>query len=38
MAHIESGKEDKQKLKWRRTTENIKMKLDGYSNRDIIRI
>jgi len=36
MAHVEAGKEEKQKLKWKRPTENIKTKAKNYSNQDII--
>jgi len=36
VAHVEAGKEDKQKLKWKRTIENIKTKVENYSNQDII--
>jgi len=36
VAHVEAGKEENQKLKWKRTTENIKTKVENYSNQDII--
>ncbi|KAL5245936.1 hypothetical protein ACI65C_013344 [Semiaphis heraclei] len=36
VAHVEAGKEEKQKSKWKRTTENIKTKAENYSNQDII--
>jgi len=36
VAHVEAGKEEKQKLKWKKTTENIKKKVENYSNQDNI--
>jgi len=36
VAHVEADKEEKQKLKWKKTTENIKTKVENYSNQDII--
>jgi len=36
VAHVEAGKEENQKLKLKRTTENIKTKVENYSNQDII--
>jgi hypothetical protein len=31
MAHVEASKKDKQKLKWKKTTENMKKKVENYS-------
>jgi len=36
VAHVEAGKKEKEKLKWKKTTENIKKKVENYSNKDII--
>ncbi|KAF0746056.1 Uncharacterized protein FWK35_00038751, partial [Aphis craccivora] len=36
VAYVKAGKEEKQKLKWKKTTENIKKKVENYSNQDII--